>query len=123
MQMFRVPKDAGGGDASIIVTSDYRAAAQPSKPYAMAQLATLEQKFTGFRLISISEVIIDGVSAAVIEYEWTSQADVLRQRQAYVPSPRCMFTLMLTAHAGGFPQLEAVWDMVVGSIRMKQGAT
>jgi hypothetical protein len=89
----------------------------------MAQLATLEQKFTGFRLISISEVTIDGVTAAVVDYEWSSQADVLRQRQAYVPSPRCMFTLMLTAQAGGFPQLETVWDQVVGSIRLHKDAT
>jgi hypothetical protein len=118
MQMFRVPTAAGGGDASIIVTSDYRAAAQPSKPYARAQLAALEQKFSGFRLLSISELLIDGVSAAVIDYEWSSNDDVLRQRQAYVPSPRCMFTLTLTARAGGFPQLEAAWDLVVGTIRL-----
>src|SRR5215510_8575247 len=66
MQMIRVPAAAGGGDASIIVTCDYRAAAQPAKPYARAQLAALSEKFTGFRLVSMSEMTIDGVSAAVI---------------------------------------------------------
>jgi len=118
MQMFRAPRAAGGGDASVIVTSDYRAAAWPSKAYARAQLAALEQKFTGFRLLSLGEFVVDGVSAAVIDYEWSSNDDLLRQRQAYVPSPRCMFTLSLTARAGGFPQLEAAWDLIVGSISL-----
>jgi hypothetical protein len=109
----------GGGDASIIVTSDHGAAGESSNAYALAQVADLEQKFSGFRLLSMGEVIIDGVAAAVIDYEWLSNNDVFRQRHAYVPSPRCMFTLTLTARASGFPQLEAAWDQVVGSIRLR----
>jgi hypothetical protein len=118
MQMFRVPSAAGGGDASIIVTSDYRGAHQPAEAYARAQLVALEQKFAGFHLLSFSELVIDGVAAAVIDYEWTGDDGVLRQRQAYVPSPRCMFTLTLTGRASGFPQLETAWNSVVGSIRL-----
>lgn len=120
MQMFRVPSAAGGGDASIIVTSDFAAAAQEPEPYARAQLAALSEKFSGFRLLSLSEKAIDGVPAAVVDYEWSSSGELLRQRQAYVPSKRCMFTLTLTARARAFPELERAWDLVVGSIRLQQ---
>lgn len=82
-------------------------------------MASLSEKFTGFRLVSMSELTIDGVTAAVIDYEWSSTHDVLRQRQAFVPSSRCMFTLTLTGRAGGFPQLETAWNLVVESIRLR----
>ena len=119
MQMFRVPAADGGGDASIIVTSDFGAAAQAAQPYAQAQVAALSEKFTGFRLLSLREQPVDGVAAAILDYEWSSSGELLRQRQAYVPSPRCMFTLSLTARAQAFPQLENAWATVLGSIQLQ----
>jgi len=118
MHVFRVPADRGGSDASFVVTRDYDGAAKSAMAYAAEQLSTLKQKFQGFNLLATCESTFDGVDGVIVDYEWQSNAVMLRQRQAYIPTSASMLTLTLTARAVSFESHEASWQKVLGSLHL-----
>lgn len=120
MQLFRVPSETGGSDASFIVTRDYDAVAKQAKVYADEQIAVLKQKFRGFKLLATHELMIGGAPAHVIDYEWESNSVILRQRQAYLAAVESMLTLTLTARTLNFDALEGAWQTLVTSFRLNR---
>jgi hypothetical protein len=118
MQVFRVPDDRGGSDASFIVTRDYEGVRKSVATYADEQISTLKQKFPGFKLLGTRESTFDGVAGMIIDYEWTSNGVVLRQRQAYVPTTASMLALTLTGRTINFDSLESAWQTVLSSLRL-----
>lgn len=118
MQLFRIPLESGG-DASFIVTRDYEAVGVDASGYAEAQQVTLKEKFSEFRLLSAQTLELGGVQAAQLDYEWSSNGVVLRQRQAYVPTPEAMLTLTLTARTATFDRLDIAWESVARSLRLR----
>lgn len=118
MQMFRIPADAAGGaDASFIITRDYQGVMAP-RAYAEAQLSVLAQRFAGFRFISQNESIVRNRDVAAVDFEWTANEVLLRQRQAYLCAKECMLILTMTGRSNAFEHLDWTWNAVVGSLRL-----
>lgn len=120
MQVFRLPGEAGQGDASFIVTRDYETPLAVPAEYARAQQETLAKQFGGYRLLSATDATLDGDPAAVVDYQWLSSGVLLRQRQAYFHCGDCMVSLTLTARATRFEQLEGTWGQVMTSFRLRR---
>jgi len=122
MQVFRLPGEGGSGDAALIVTRDYETQLESPVEYAKAQLRPLQKQFVAFRLSAELATEVAGRVVALLDYEWTANDVVLRQRQAFVRAEACMLVLTLTARSESFAPLEDTWASVLQSLRLRDEA-
>lgn len=87
LEAVMAPKSQVPPEFSFVVSRENVGIDEFAQGFASKGLQVLSQKLPGYRLILRGETIVDGVGVVTAEYNWKSDRQVMRQRQAYIICP------------------------------------
>ncbi|HEY5240067.1 MAG TPA: DcrB-related protein [Polyangiaceae bacterium] len=102
---------------NIVVTRDKLGEGEDAVKYANRQIGGLAKQLTGFRLQEQRDVVLGGVPAKELVFQWLGSRGRIVQRLAMIPQGSRMINVTTTAPAADAAKVEPVFERILSSMR------
>lgn len=119
LNVFKIPSEGGGRDASFVISRDPTRGGTPFDEYLARQEAQCREALPGFQLKQRDRFDFGGSVAGWLEFTWRNQGEEMLQRQVFIDRGPAILICTLSAYPGDLARLDAPWRAVMNSFRLQ----
>jgi hypothetical protein len=119
LNVFKIPSEGGGRDASFVISRDPSRGGTPFEEYLTKQEAQCREALPGFQLKQRDRFDFSGTPAGWLEFTWRNQGEEMLQRQVFIDRGPTVLICTLSAYPADIARLDGPWRAVMNSLRVQ----